>query len=169
MEFDELKTQGTKVQYYLVCPRKLWLYSKQITMEHTSDRVLQGKILHEQSYLKSKKELNIDNLIHIDLIDGETIGEVKSSSKMVNVDRMQLLYYLYYLKQCGINRTGKIHYVKEKRVERVNLTSEDEKEVIEVLEGIKKVNEQPVPPKANKVKYCTKCAYYSFCFSGEYE
>ena len=48
---------------------------------------------------------------------------------MQSSDRMQLLYYLYYLKQFGINKTGTLNYVKEKKVEHVNLTEEYEKEI----------------------------------------
>ena len=42
--------------------------------------------------------------------------------------RMQLLYYLYYLKQKGIQKTGIINYVKEKKIEKVKLTRKNEKE-----------------------------------------
>lgn len=169
VDFELIKTQGTNVHYYYVCQRKLWLFSKQITMEHESDLVLQGKILHEQSYQQKKKEVNIDDLIQIDLIDQEYVGEVKSSSKMQQADRMQLLYYLYYLKNIGVKRSGKIHYVKEKKVEEVELTEEDEQIINNCLQEIQRVISLPSPPKKTKHPYCRSCSYYSFCFVGEIE
>ena len=41
-DFDKLKTQGVKINYYYICKRKLWLFSKGITMEDNSDRVMCG-------------------------------------------------------------------------------------------------------------------------------
>ena len=124
-----LKVQGVKINYYYVCKRKLWLFSKGITMEQTNDRVLSGKTIHENSYRRQeKKEVLVDGLLKLDIVDGDYIREVKISSKMSKPDRMQLLYYLYYLKQKGIKKKGLINYVKEKRVEEVELTPENEKE-----------------------------------------
>lgn len=136
-------------------------------MEHTYDRVLQGKVLHDESYQYKRKEFKLDDLIQLDLIDSQYVGEVKSSRKMNRADRMQLLYYLFYLKKRGIIRKGKLHYVKERRVEEVELTPEIEKEVILCLEDIQRILSNPSPPKLEKYPYCTKCAYYHFCFVGE--
>lgn len=41
---------GTHFNYYHVCHRKLWLFANDINMEHTSDLVFEGKLLHEESY-----------------------------------------------------------------------------------------------------------------------
>lgn len=166
---EEMLVQGTKVQYFVVCPRKLWLHAKHITMEHTSDIVLEGKVLHEQSFARKKKEIDIDQLIKIDLIDDDYVGEVKSSSRMEKADRLQLLYYLYYLKRLGIHRVGKIHYVKEKKVEEIQLTAEAEQEVEACLSGIQEVLSMDFAPKKKRLPYCTKCAYYPFCFVEEVE
>ena len=53
-EKKELKFKGTQVAYAVVCPKKLWLFSKGITMEHTSDRVALGKFLDETSFRSQK-------------------------------------------------------------------------------------------------------------------
>lgn len=99
-DFENYKTQGVKVNYYYICKRKLWLYSKGITMEHLSDRVLSGKVLHETAYSRQKsREILIDDLLKLDIVDGDFIREIKLTSKMEKSDKMQLLYYLYYLKR----------------------------------------------------------------------
>ena len=170
MELDEIKATGLQVHYLKICPRKLWFHSHQINFEEESDRVLQGKILHETSYKrKETKEIVIDNLVKIDIMDKKYIGEVKSSSKMAEADKAQLLYYLFVLEQMGIKRTGKIHYPKEKRVDEIVLTDDDRKEIPKWLAQIQAIKRSERPPKKVKYKYCSKCSYYSFCWVGEEE
>lgn len=41
---------GTHFNYYQVCKRKLWLFANGITMEHISELVYEGKLIHEESY-----------------------------------------------------------------------------------------------------------------------
>ena len=41
---------GTHFNYYQICRRKLWLFGNGINMEHTSDLVYEGKLVHEDSY-----------------------------------------------------------------------------------------------------------------------
>ena len=41
---------GTHFNYYQICKRKLWLFANGISMEHTSDLVHEGKLIHEESY-----------------------------------------------------------------------------------------------------------------------
>jgi len=169
-DFNEIRATGLQVQYYVVCQRKLWLHTHQISFEHESDRVLEGKILHEQSYNhKKNKEVMIENLIKVDLYDDEYVGEVKSSSKMQAADQAQLLYYIYVLKQYGINRKGRLHYPKEKKIEEIELTDKEEAGLEEILAGIGQVTSAKKPPKAKKLPYCMACAYYHFCWVGEDE
>ena len=148
LNFDDLKVQGIKFNYYFICKRKLWLFSNGISMEDQSDRVLQGSTIHEYSYKNKndKKEKLIDNMIKIDIIDKDKISEVKISSKMEKSDRMQLLYYLYYLDKSGIKKKGTLNYVKERKVREVNLS---------------------YPPKIINLPYCKKCAYYEYCYIKE--
>lgn len=168
IDLEQLKVQGIKVNYFKICQRKLWFYSKGITMEQNSDRVLTGKIIHETSYQqKKKKDVLLDDLINIDIIDKDYIREVKTSSKMQDADMLQTIYYLYYLKQLGIEKKGTINYVKEKRVEEIELTEEREKEIEEVLKSINVVTNLQIPPHVKKLPYCPKCAYYEFCFTKE--
>ncbi|MFW6016792.1 MAG: CRISPR-associated protein Cas4 [bacterium] len=170
MKNKQLQVQGVKVNYYYICKRKLWLFSKGINMENNSDRVLSGKVLHESSYPRiKKKEILLDDLIKLDAIDGEYVREVKISSKMKKSDRMQLLYYLYCLKNKGIEKKGLISYVKEKRVEEIELTEEDMKEIEEILIDINKIVQLSTPPKAINLPYCKKCSYYEFCYVEEVE
>lgn len=166
VNFKDLKTNGIKVNYYLICKRKLWLYDKKITMENNSDSVTKGKLLHENSYTdKKSKEIILDDLICIDIIDDNMIREVKSSDKMKEADRLQILYYLFYLKTLGVNKKGTINYPKSRKREFIELTEDTEREVLIVLEDIKNILSMNKPPQKIDKPYCKKCAYFEFCYS----
>ena len=170
IDLEQLNIQGVKINYYYICKRKLWLFTKGITMEQNSDRVMSGKLVHENSYKrKTHKELLINNLLKLDIMDSEYVREVKISSKMKKADEMQLYYYLYYLKKLGINKKGMINYVKEKRQEEIELNSEKEVEIEKTIEEIIRISKLNKPPTLSKLPYCTKCAYYEFCFVKEEE
>lgn len=161
---------GIHVQYYFVCHRKLWLYGKNLGFEEESEKVLDGKLLHEKAYKRAnKKELMISDDFKIDVLDGEYVREVKLSSKMKKADRYQLLYYLYQLKKRGLIRKGLVSYTKEKKTEEIILTKEDENELEKIEVHIKKILNSPTPPKLIKKKNCRSCAYYDFCFTTELE
>ena len=151
-DFEDLKVQGIKFNYYFICKRKLWLFNKGITMESNSDRVLMGKTIHETSYKKEKdKERLIDNMIRLDIVDGDRVKEVKISSKMEEADRMQILYYLFYLKQLGIEKKGSINYVKEKRVEDIILNNKSEEFIKTTLININNLLKEKYPQKVQKL------------------
>ncbi|CUP17415.1 CRISPR-associated protein Cas4 [Intestinibacter bartlettii] len=170
IDVQNLNIQGIKINYYFICKRKLWLFSKGITMEQENDRVISGKIIHENSYKREKnKELLIDNLIRLDIVNKDYVREIKISSKMENADKMQLYYYLYYLKRLGINKKGILNYVKERKIEEIELTEEKIIEIENIILEIQKIESQKTPPKLKKLSYCTKYAYYEFCFAKEEE
>lgn len=134
-------------------------------MEDKSDKVLLGALLHMDSYERERqKEVLIDNLISIDILDGVNIKEVKYSDKMEKADKMQVLYYLYYLKNLGIEKQGIINYPKQKKREFIQLTEEAEKELEAVLIEINKILKQEKPPPVIDAAYCQKCAYFEFCY-----
>jgi len=165
INLEELKISGLKVNYYFICKRKLWLFDRKITMEDKSEKVLLGALLHEISYKKEKpKEVLIDNLISIDILDSFNIREVKYSDKMEKADRMQILYYLYYLKKLGIKKKGIINYPKQKKREFIELKPENEKEIEKTLIEIDKILKQEKPPPVIDEPYCKKCAYFEFCY-----
>lgn len=169
IDLENLKVQGVKINYYYICKRKLWLFSKGITMEQNNARVQSGKIIHENSYKRMKsKELLIDDILKLDIIKGDYVREVKISSKMQEADEMQLYYYLYYLKKVlGIEKKGLVNYVKEKKQDELILTNEIEIKIENALIDINKLCKNVYPPKLEKLSYCTKCAYYEFCFAKE--
>lgn len=167
-DFQILKTTGVKINYLYVCERKLWLFDRGISMESGSDKVLMGKLLGEYSYPREEtKEILIDNLINIDIVGSDEIREVKYSNRLKHADRIQILYYLYYLKHLGIIKRGIINYPKMRKREEVALTPEAENEVEMALVRVKEVLNMGKPPLLQRKPYCSKCAYYEFCFAAD--
>lgn len=158
---------GLHVQYFLVCKRKLWLYSKQLGFEEGHEKILEGKILHDRSYnYADRKELMVEDSFKVDVLDGEYVREIKLSRKMTEADRYQLLYYLYQLKKRGLIRKGLISYTKERRTEEIVLTDEEEKKIQEMEHQIEEIIAMENVPKLTEKPYCKSCAYFDFCFAG---
>ena len=118
-------TTGTKIQYFHLCKRKLWLFSNGIQMEQDSALVAEGKFIHETTYTQraSKyKELDF-GYVKIDHYDAQKkiVHEVKKSNKLAFVHEAQLKYYLYVLHENGIKgATGILEYPKIRETKRLN-------------------------------------------------
>lgn len=164
----ELRIIGTQINYYFICKTKLWLFSHHIQMEQESELVSLGKMLHQDSYKRDKRDQTVDNLISFDFIrnrDVLEIHEVKKSKKMSKAHEYQLLYYLYYLKhEKGINDAiGIIDYPKIRRRETIKLDERKETELKNIIKRIGKILAEDMPTPERR-SACRRCAYYEFCF-----
>jgi len=159
---------ATLIWYYYICPREVWLMSRQLTPWQDNPFIEIGRLISEESYKREKKEIHIENMV-IDLlkIDEENIVicEIKKSSRFEKSAKMQLAYYLLRLKQLGISATGQLLFPKERKKLTVTLTKEIEDELISAQREIKSIIQMGMPPPAKKIKYCSKCGYREFCWS----
>jgi len=162
---QNLNFTGTQINYYFVCHRKLWLFSRDIRFESENEYVQLGRLIDENSYKRNNKQIEIGK-IKIDFIDSKgVIHEVKKSNKIEKAHIYQLKYYILTLKRMGAeNITGEINYPKLKKKEAVFLQAEDEVEFERIFSDIQKILDQPKPPAVIKKGICAKCAYYEFCF-----
>jgi CRISPR-associated exonuclease Cas4 len=157
---------GTEFNYYHICTRKLWLFSHDIEMEQGSDAVYLGRLIHENSYVRKEKEILIDGAIRIDFLDEEGVHEVKKSNKMEDSHIAQTLYYIYCLRQKGVDiRKGVINYPKQRRTTEVFLTEEKEAEIAGTVEKIRKIEALEAPPDPLNATICKKCSYEDFCYA----
>ncbi|MBF8275010.1 MAG: hypothetical protein HW390_83 [Candidatus Brocadiaceae bacterium] len=161
-----LRFTGSQVNYYFICKKKLWYFSHGISMEHTSDAVYLGKLIHETSYEREKKEVEIDGTIKIDFIGKDrVIHEVKKSDSVEEPHIWQLKYYLWYLKQKGVEGiTGKINYPKLRKTLDVFLEPGDDEKIQAILTGIKGIMDAELPPPAERMKMCKNCSYGDMCW-----
>ena len=163
---NSLKFTGTEVGYFFICKKKLWWFHHGIEMEYGFDRVKLGKLVHENSYERRKKEISIDDKIVLDWQADGIIHEVKLTDKMERAHIFQLLYYLYYLKAKGIeNLTGRIDYPKLRQTEEIELTPDTEAELEQALAEMHEITSATIPPPVEYMKICAACSYAELCWS----
>jgi len=157
---------GLMIYYYIVCKRKLWYFYNQIQMETESENVKIGTVLDETAYEREEKHINIDDVISIDYIKSRGIlHEVKKSKKIEEAGIMQVKYYLYYLKQKGVEDIrGKVDYPLLKQSIDIELTVDDEKRIELILVDLKEIVNKPLPPILEKKSICKSCAYFELCY-----
>ncbi len=161
---------GTYINYYFHCPRHLWLFAHNVRMEHTSEDVAIGKIISEYSYDRKNHEIYIsqdENEAVIDFFDKKrkVIHEIKKTNKMEELHIWQVKYYLYILKKIGLEGvTGEIDYPRLKRLIKVTLTEEDEKEIEKTIKEINRIVELTEMPSVIHKPYCKKCSYFELCY-----
>jgi CRISPR-associated exonuclease Cas4 len=150
-------------------------------MEHTSDAVADGKLIHETSYpqrAEKYREINLsftlDNEVEllgkIDFYDAKEkiIHEIKRSDKIEEAHEWQVKFYIYLLELNGIEGvTALLEYPKLRIIKEVSLSFVD-KEYLKVIfikiTGLMK--SQICPPRINS-KICKSCSYYELCYVEE--
>lgn len=163
---------ATHINYFFVCKRKLWLFANGINMEHTSDTVGEGKLIHETSYpdrSERYEEVSIGGS-KIDFFDarGKVIHEIKKSDSMEDAHIWQVKYYIWLFEQEGIDGvTGIIEYPIMRHREHVALSNDDRERLKMVVAEVEQiVSSESCPPKIGK-KFCLRCSYYEFCYASE--
>ena len=169
-----MKITGTHFNYYQVCKRKLWLFANGINIEHTSDLVFEGKLIHEDSYPQRSgkyEEIELDG-IKVDFYDAKNkvIHEIKKSNKVEIAHEWQLKYYLYVFEQNGITGvTGILEYPTLRRTQEVILSELDRLEIEDMKTNIVRIISDDTCPPLQKKGICKNCSYYEFCYSREEE
>lgn len=121
---------ATHINYYHICHRKLWLFANGINMEHTSEKVAEGKLLHETSYPQRAEKYTEISMggSKIDFYDSKNkvIHEIKKSGSMEDAHEWQVKYYIWLLLQNDIEGvTGLLEYPQLRETKQVVLTATD--------------------------------------------
>ncbi|WP_019538386.1 MULTISPECIES: CRISPR-associated protein Cas4 [Proteiniphilum] len=167
-----MQVTGTHFNYYQVCKRKLWLFANGINMEHTSDLVYDGKLIHENSYPQRPEryeELEVDGC-KIDFYDARNkiIHEIKRSDKVERAHQWQVKYYIFVLEQNGIDGvSGLLEYPTLRHTEQVTISDEDRTKIMEMKERIKEIIRSDNCPPIINARICKSCSYFEFCYVEE--
>ncbi len=158
----------TLLWYYFICPREVWFMARHIVPEQDDTNIALGRLIKDESYAREKKEIRIENMV-IDLIKKDNqeivVCEVKKSSKYIESAKIQLLYYLYLLKQKGINIKGELLFPKEKKKISLELTTEIIILLEKTISAIEELINKATPPQRKKIIFCRKCGYKELCYS----
>jgi CRISPR-associated exonuclease Cas4 len=153
------------MQYYHVCKRELWFYSRNIEIDRENPAIVRGTNVDESAYAEQRRHFSVDGTIAVDLLDDGRVVEVKPSSTLTEPARMQLLYYLWYLDRvAGVEKDGVLAHPTERKREPVELTAERAAKVEDAIRGIHDVITQDSPPPAEEKPFCDSCAYHDFCW-----
>lgn len=168
LEEELFKVIGSYVQAFFICTRQVWFMSRQVCPDEDNIFLQIGRLIQKQAYSRERKEVHIEHLA-LDMIKrGEktlVIAEVKKTSKAIEAARMQLAFYLYELKNMGIEAEGELLFPEERKKEILILTPEWEGKVEKVKQEILELINQPLPPSPHRGRYCSKCAYAEFCWA----
>ncbi len=167
------KLTGTHLNYLVVCHRKLWLYANGIEMERENENVQIGKQIGAVAFGREKKEINLDNQIVLDWAEAKvgddgvlTIHEVKKSRAVNEAHRLQMLFYLDFLRAKGVAARGVIDYPEIKQRESIELDEAGEALLQDALIQVRAIIEsEGAPPRLDKISFCSKCAYFDLCYA----
>ena len=162
---------ATLVNYYLLCHRKLWLHAHEVRMEHNSDTVYEGKLLHETAYPRRAGRFREVVLPggKIDFYDpvDKVVHEIKKSDKMETAHVAQVKYYLWLLEQQGVTGAhGLLEYPKQRKTQEVWLSEADRKEIPVWIAEIEALLAGTCPERLPKSR-CRGCSYFEFCWIEE--
>lgn len=166
---------GMLIGYYALCPRKFWLSANGILMEHESEAVALGRLLHEESYERANKDLvlnlSFEGIPLVGKLDGANLKqgilyETKKSRSAEESHIWQVKFYLWLLVLSGQSHyTAVIQYPLLKKTQAVSLTQKDEAQLASMVKEIVQLYAQPVPPdRIPSRKLCAKCAYEEWCY-----
>ncbi|MMZ61726.1 hypothetical protein D3C76_627720 [compost metagenome] len=163
-----MRITGTMVNYYVHCRRQCWLFANGLNFEDDSEDVRIGKVLHElKNESKSGREIAIEG-IKVDKLTDQYVTEFKKSDSDVEATKWQTIYYMYVLKQKGMDRKGSIQFMERNRQDSktilLALDEETEGQMISILEEMERYLDQDQPDPAVLDKKCKRCAYYAYCF-----
>ena len=127
---------GTIYSYYFLCSRKMWLFHNRICFEHDSEAVAIGKHIDENTFSRVKHGIEVDGLINIDYIKNNVIYEIKKSDKREDLAVNQLKYYLYILRNKGIDMNGVILSPLIIKRKEISLNDDDLENINKVIQDI---------------------------------
>lgn len=167
-----MQTTGTHFNYYFVCKRKLWLFGNGMNMEHTSDAVYEGKLIHEKSYPQRPERYEEQEIegCKIDFYDARNkiVHEIKKSDKIESAHEWQVKYYIFVLERNGVEgATGILEYPTLRQTNRVDLTDDDRQQIVSMEAEIKQLIESDTCSPVINSKICKNCSYYEFCYVDE--
>lgn len=177
-----MNVTATHINYFNLCHRKLWLFANGINMEHNSDIVYDGALLHETSYpqranMYSEIELSatyngIELHGKIDFYNHKekVIHETKRGNAVKQAHEWQVKFYIWLLELNDIEGvSGKIEYPKLRKTSDVYLTEPDREYLKQSVKDIQMLIMSDHCPSKIESKICKKCSYYELCYVDEME
>lgn len=157
---------GTLIHYYVTCKREAWLYSRKISANQDDENIMMGKALAEIKE-ENLHQFSFSNL-KFDRIGKQRghylVTEYKKSMKNPDGAKMQLLFYMYLLKNTLKLKVINGKVISRKKVVYVEGSDKNFEKLENLLEEIKDFLQTPSPPPPKKIVFCKSCGYRDYCF-----
>lgn len=164
----KLNITGSIIEAYVFCPKQAWLLAHQFVGDQNNEFLEIGRLISDRSYEREKNEITIKGG-KIDFIKKDNnkilIVEVKKSSKFIETAKMQLLYYIYDLKNKGIVSYGEVRIPEEKKIIKIYLDDNNEEKIKNLINEIDNLLKQEKMPEVKYSGKCKNCSYNEFCWS----
>lgn len=155
-----IKITGTLIKNYFHCKRQSYLYYYGLNFKNEFTRI--GHLMHKEVNANER----IFEKIKVDDIQDDTIIEFKKTSSNMKGTKFQVLYYLKYFKDRGVNLKGVIKDMTYKQDYKVILDEQSEKELDKSCEDIRSLlSSGYVPAKLSLKKNCRHCSFFDYCWS----
>lgn len=156
---------GVHIKYLYHCRRQLWLYARGVRPEHLNAAVQLGEAVHDTSYTRSAPvDLGAARLDHLD--GGLWVHEIKSSSRVTDADRAQVIHYCHQLHRVGVPaKGGVLHYPKTRRTTKVTYGPDAVTQAERDIATVPSVaNLRTSPPRLSR-SACRGCSYLDYCWT----
>ena len=166
ISFNPSLISGTLIHYYVTCKREAWLYSRRIHADQWDENIAMGKALaqikEDQLHQFPFSQLKFDKI-------GKQRGhylvtEYKKTLKNPEGAKMQLLFYMYQLKNSlklkEIN--GKV--ISGKTVLFVEGNEANMYKMQKLIDEMCLFLDTDTPPPFQKIKFCRSCGYRDYCY-----
>jgi CRISPR-associated exonuclease Cas4 len=164
------KLTGTLLWYWAICKREAWLMAHELNPDEDDPYLELGRFLSQSSYPRARRrELSLPGM-KLDLIedangDGEVIvAEIKKSSRFLEAARLQVLFYLRRLEEHEVSARGELRIPKERRRFPIELDAEGRERLDRAIADLAALVTEPLPPPAERIPFCRRCAYREFCW-----
>lgn len=149
-------------------------------MEHTSDMVYDGKLIHENSYLQraaQQTEVQLSIEWHgisltgkVDYYDKKDniIHETKRSNKVEVAHEWQVKFYIWLFTLNGMEGVrGRIEYPLLRQTTDITLSNDDIEYLKTMIPKIVSITSADHCHETINSKICKRCSYYDFCYVEE--
>ncbi len=171
---------ATLINLYNVCKRECWLHANGVRMEHNSDTVADGKLIHENSYIDRNakhSELLVEAQYRsvqlygkIDFYDAirKVIHETKRGNKVEEAHSWQVKFYLWLLILNGVDGpTAVLEYPLLRQTKTVVLQDGDITTLQDLVSNVFNLQASEICPPVIKKKICKSCSYFDLCYIDE--
>jgi CRISPR-associated exonuclease Cas4 len=159
---------GKGISYLDICERKLWLFHHGIRPEMENVNVQLGMHIQETTFPRKEKDLPLGEIGVVDWADFKdgVIHETKKGKAPGKGDEIQVLYYLWWLNEHGVQVSkAVIHYPKQKKTKEVYWNKDAEAHVMNAVARYEKIASLAHPPAVENFKFCKSCAYFEICYA----